>query len=99
MPMATCPFCTSGEAWNVCGCRWALVAQRSNLIDARKGFAAAGSRPVVSARDFAPTTVLIVPAELPGTIAPPGKCRYCDRRRAINAASATKRRAKQKEQA
>ena len=58
--MALCPFCTSGDAWNVCGCRWALVAQRSNLIEARKRFVASGARVSVSARDFQPSAILLV---------------------------------------
>lgn len=41
MTMLVCPFCESGMAWNACGCRWALEAQRHGLMEARKRFAAA----------------------------------------------------------
>lgn len=59
MASITCPFCTSGEPVDVCGCRWGLVAQRSGIAVARKAFAVSGGRVLVSPRDFQPTVALV----------------------------------------
>lgn len=43
MALAICPFCDSGFAWNNCSCKYAIMAQRRGLIEAKRVFFADGS--------------------------------------------------------
>ena len=43
MALSTCPFCDSGLAWNNCSCKYAIMAQRRGLIEAKRVFFADGS--------------------------------------------------------
>ena len=57
-------------------------------------------RPIRNQEIVAPARNETPPAKVPAvvveSIAPPGVCKWCDRRRAINAASAIKRRRKKR---